>query len=495
MPGRMHPLLYEINTRCWLGDLADRAARHVTLAGVPEEQFADWRRLGFTHIWLMGVWATGPLARSVALSDPARRTAYSAALADWRDEDVAGSPYAIAEYRVPAILGGDEGLEVFRQQLHRFGLRLILDFVPNHVGLDHPWIRERPGLFVQGSGPAPEVFARETAAGVRWLAHGKDPNFPAWTETAQLDYRRASTRRAMIDQLNAVARRCDGVRCDMAMLQLNDVFDGIWRAYPVPNAGLPEFWPEAISEVRQRHPEFLLVAEAYWGLEPRLQDLGFDFVYDKEFYDRVMAPNGAAAVRHLLGRPPTRLAGGVHFLENHDEERAAAALAPEPHRAAALLMLALPGMRLLHEGQLAGAKVKTPVQLLRRSVEPLSAPVASFYDWLLTALSTTAVGCGRWKLLRPRAAWAGNPTAENLAVIQWQSRPPGFDLAVINLAPHRSQCRVALTVEDLNRYQWRMADLLGEERYVRAGGEIHAEGLFLDLASHAAQLFHFDPQV
>src|ERR1035437_2283097 len=111
------PLLYEINTRCWLRELSARFGRTVRLAEVPDEELMTWQRLGFTHVWLMGVWTGGPRAREQALADPGLRRAYAAALPGFRDEDVAGSPYAIAEYRVADDLGGEKGLQGFRAKL------------------------------------------------------------------------------------------------------------------------------------------------------------------------------------------------------------------------------------------------------------------------------------------------------------------------------------------------------------------------------------------
>ena len=181
----------------------------------------------------MGVWATGPRARAEALKHPELRRAYDQVLPGWQEADVAGSPYAIGDYQVPPALGGEAGLAEFRRKLREHGLKLLLDFVPNHVGLDHAWVRERPGLFVQSLGAAPGTFPQETSAGPRWLAHGKDPYFAPWTDTVQLDYRRAATRAVMTQLLQSFAGRCDGVRCDMAMLVLNDVFAKTWERFPL----------------------------------------------------------------------------------------------------------------------------------------------------------------------------------------------------------------------------------------------------------------------
>jgi hypothetical protein len=494
------PLLYEINTRCWLRELSDKSHKPVTLANVPDLELSAWRDLGFTHIWLMGVWSSGPLARAQALASPSLREAFSRALPDCKDEDVGGSPYAIGVYSVPEELGGDAGLQSFRQRLRELGLKLVLDFVPNHVGLDHPWLRQRPELFVQSSGQQTGTYRQETAAGSRWLAHGKDPYWPAWTDTVQLDYRQPATRAAMTGLLRSVADHCDGVRCDMAMLLLNDVFAKTWEHFPPageqPPAPATEFWSAAISLVKQSHPDFIFMAEVYWGLEPRLQELGFDYTYDKALYDKLLARDGAAVQTHLLGLSPRQLAAGAHFLENHDEPRLAPSLPPAEQQPAALVILGLPGLRFLHEGQLTGARLKLPVQLLRRALEPQQPEVKAIYDQLLPALQASAVARGSGKVLAPRAAWEGNPTHRNFALVLWQAQPPEFDLVVVNLAPHRSQCYAPLEQEPIAvfRRDWLMTDRLGTESFVRPGPDLQRHGLFLDLPPHGAQLFHFAPQ-
>src|SRR5436190_22582697 len=159
----MFPLLYEINTRCWLRELSDKAGHGVTLDSVPLTEFEEWKRYGFTHIWLMGAWSTGPLARAQALTHSSLRQSYSEVLPDWEETDVTGSPYAIADYHVSNALGGDEALERFRGKLHEYGMKLLLDFVPNHLGVDHLWLSSQPDLFVQSATRTPETFAQETS--------------------------------------------------------------------------------------------------------------------------------------------------------------------------------------------------------------------------------------------------------------------------------------------------------------------------------------------
>ncbi len=466
----------------------------ITLANVPASEFAAWQRLGFTHIWLMGVWTTGARGRELALTEPNLLKAYDEALPGWRKADVAGSPYSIAAYEVPAALGSEAGLKKFRDALRACGMKLMLDFVPNHLGCDHPWTAQRPELFVQSPTEAEGTFAVETAVGVRWLAHGKDPHFAPWTDTVQLDYRRPETRLAMRELLLSIAARCDGVRCDMAMLLLNDVFAKTWAHFPA-GVDAPEtvFWAEAIPAVKARQPDFLFLAEVYWGLESRMQALGFDYTYDKQLYDDLIWGNATWAQRRLLESPPEFVAASAHFLENHDERRAAEALALEQHRAAALIILGLPGLRLLHDGQLTGSRVKLPVQLARRPAEAPLPEIEALYERRFAALLMAGVGQGQATIIAPRPAWPENPSGLNFVLVLWQSKPDEFALVAVNYAPHRSQCYAPLAVPNLADRNWSMRDLLSDEQHERFGNDLQSQGLYLDLAPYGAQVFRFQP--
>lgn len=441
----------------------------------------------------MGVWPTGPRSRAQALTDEALRRAYADSLPGWREDDVLGSPYAMAAADVWIGLGGDAALEAFRSRLGARGLRLLLDFIPNHLGLDHAWLETQPQLFVHSQRQFAGSFRCETRASELFVAHGKDPSFPPWTDTAQLDYRRAATRAAMAELLASIARRCDGVRCDMAMLVLGDVFARTWQHTPDPEPGRPgEFWAEAIPRIRSARPEFLFLAEAYWGLESRLQGLGFDFTYDKTLYDLIMERRGAQVPRHLVSQPPALLSASAHFLENHDEPRVASRLGLEEQRAAALLVLGLPGMRFLHDGQLQGLRRFARIQLGRRAAEEEDLELAGLYRRLLSALAGSCVGRGVGRVLPTRRAWSDNRSDESMVLAQWQEDERRFELVVVNLATHRSQCYAPVSARGLAACSWRMSDILGDETYERSGAEMSERGLYLDVPPHAAQLFRFE---
>jgi hypothetical protein len=113
------------------------------------------------------------------------------------------------------------------------------------------------------------------------------------------------------------------------------------------------------------------------------------------------------------------------------------------------------------------------------------------YDELFAAFAGGAVGCGEGCVLDPVPAWEGNASERFFTVVQWQKPDDTtrFNLVVVNLAPHRAQCRVRLTARGLENGLWRLEDRLGTEHWERDGSEMGRDGLFLDLGPTSAQLF------
>lgn len=429
MPPEAGPVLYEVWARPWLRRLGRRFGRPpLTLGELPEVAVDD---LVGTHVWLMGAWQVGEAGRAFS-----RRRDYSHALpSGWSEEDVPGSPYAVASYRVAEDLGGEKGLLALRGRLARAGRKLILDFVPNHTALDHPWVRDHPDRYVQGWPGAEQraerdYFLADTLYGDRALAHGRDRN-PAggpWRDTAQLDVRRADTRRALAAALTSIADRCDGVRCDMAHLLLRDVFAATWGErprWPEEDPAPGEAWADVVASVRARHPGFTFIAEVYGdAYADRLLDLGFDYVYDKSFYDAALRGDAAAA-RALLTRPGDGLKRRLRFLENHDEARAATLAWPH-HQAAATLVALAPGALLLHDGQLEGRRVRPDVHAGRWEDEPVQVEAKRLYERLLGLRASPAVRGGRFRVL------PGDPG--DPLTLRWESLSDALE-ATVNLGP------------------------------------------------------------
>jgi alpha amylase-like protein len=469
----------------WLNDLSRQNKRAITLDTVPLEQWDAIASLGVDAVWLMGVWERSPRGIRIANEDAAHQADFRRALPDYTYADNVGSAYCVRSYVVDKHLGGPAGLAVARQMLAQCGLRLLLDFVPNHVAQDHPWVFEHPDYFVQGTREdlalAPGAFF---TAGRRIIAKGRDPNFPPWPDVAQLNAFSSSLRRAAIETLNLVAEQCDGVRCDMAMLLLNGIFARTWgeRAGVRPQ---DEYWREVIPAVRSRHPGMLFVAEAYWDLEWDLQQLGFDYCYDKRLYDRLEHDNAESVRLHLTAGLDyqDRL---VRFIENHDEPRAAAAFSPEKERVAALAIMTLPGAKLLYEGQLEGRRVRPPVFLARRPVEPPDSDLQAFYYKLLAAVKESRLREGEWHLCE-RTGWPDNSSYLNLLAWCWSQGEARY-LVVVNLSEYRSQARVYLPWDNLAGRTWQLADVLNDTMFERDGDEMRLMGLYVDLPAWG---FHF----
>lgn len=494
-----HPSIYEINGRLWCNELSRELGRAITLAEIPESFFEEISRLGFDFVWLMGAFTTGEEGRRISLQIPALRRAYSHALPGWTDEDVIGSPYAVKEYRVSPALGGVEALLSFRERLRQIGVGLLLDFVPNHTARDNPWVHENPEMYIQAlpeeEGDEERFFVAQTKLGPKWLAYGRDPYFPSWTDTAQLNYRHRKTRQTMVGVLRSLAEICDGVRCDMAMLVLSDIIERTWnhRASVDPSQEAKgEFWAEAIDVVKQKHKNFLFIAEAYWDLEWRLMSLGFDYVYDKTLIDRLKGSD-AGLIRGHLSADPEYQERLVRFLENHDEPHASALFSVEKHRAAALLALAAPGMRFFHEGQLDGRSVHIPVQLGRRPEEPKRSEVRSFYERLLVALRSEVLRKGRPRLLSANPVWHDNQSNQRLIVSRYDAGSHGQAVIAVNFGATQAQCRVPLQLRGVEGRTVELTDALSEERFIRDGDELIQRGLYLDMAPWQAAIYWVRP--
>jgi hypothetical protein len=483
-----YPSLYQINTRVWLDRLSRAAGRRITLADIDDTVIDRFAARGFDWIWLLSVWQLGVAGRGIARADPQLRAEFKTVLPDLTEDDICGSGFAITAYTVNEALGGDTALARFRDKLARRGIKLMLDFVPNHTALDHPWVKTHPDYFVAGNevvlADEPQNYVRfETDLGPKILAHGRDPNFPGWTDTLQLNYANPELHRARIDELAAIAGKCDGVRCDMAMLLLPEIFERVWRLRLQP------FWPQAIAAVRARYPAFTFMAEVYWDLEWTLQQQGFDYCYDKRLYDRLREGHAASVRGHLVAGLDyqNKLA---RFLENHDEPRAAAAFVWPQHRAAAIINYLSPGLRFFHEGQLDGARVRVPVQLCRGPVEPINSEIAGFYQKLLLILKgTNAFREGQWSQLELQPAGPGNRTAECFVAFAWAGEEGGRYLVVVNYAANQSQCRLPLPFADLRGKRVRLEDLITTEVYDRDGSELVNPGLFIDHAPWHCNVF------
>jgi len=484
-----YPVIFEINTWVWLNELSQKYQRTVNLATVPSAEWDAIAAHGFDAVWLMGVWERSPAGIAISMQNQGLLEDFRRALPDFTAKDNVGSPYCVRRYVVDESLGGPQGLAVARSKLRDRGVRLILDFVPNHVAPDHPWVLAHPEYFIQGNADDltndPTSFV---ALGETVFACGRDPFFPAWPDVLQLNAFSPGLRQAVFETITEIAGACDGIRCDMAMLMLNNIFERTWGV----RAGIrPEvdYWSSLIPAIKQKHRDFKFVAEAYWDLEWELQQQGFDFCYDKKLYDRMEHGDPESVRQHLLADLPYQ-EGMVRFIENHDEPRAAAAFPNGKGKAAAVAVLTLPGARLLHEGQFVGLKVRLPVFLGRRPAEPVDYDLAGFYHNLLQEIQPEVFHNGEWKLCE-RSGWPDNQSCQNLLSWCWAKEGERY-LVVINFSPEISQARVHVPWDDLRGKQWRLSEVLSGEAYDRSGDEMRDIGLYVELGGWQYHLLRID---
>ena len=490
MPEPLYPGLYQINTRVWLTELAREFRRPATLHDIPDAELDRIAAMGFDWVWFLSVWQTGQAGQRVSRTNLEWRKEFQETLPDLSDDDIPGSGFAITGYTVHEKLGGDAALARLRERLRKRGLRLMLDFVPNHTGLDHPWVESHPEYYIRGTEQdvvrTPKNYAWvRRQAGDLLLAHGRDPYFDGWPDTLQLNYSNPATREAMIGELMKIAGQCDGVRCDMAMLVLPDVFERTW------GLKAPPFWPEAIRRVREKAKDFCFLAEVYWDREWDVQQQGFDYAYDKRLYDRLRKGQARPVREHFHAGLDyqNKLA---RFLENHDEARAAATFPSGRHEAAAVITFLAPGLRFFHQGQFEGRLKRISPHLNRAPNEPVNTSLQEFYERLLEVLKQPIVQRGRWQLFECVPAWDGNASSDAFIAFGWQDSAPARLLVAVNYSAQSSQCFVRVPFADLGNRRWRLRDRLTDARYERDGDELRSRGLYLDVAAWQYHVFELE---
>lgn len=485
-----YPALFQINTRVWLTAISQTLGRKATLDDIPETELDHLAEMGFEWIWFLSVWTTGPLAQKISRENPDWRRDYEKTLPDLREEDIIGSGFAIAAYAVHPDLGGDAALARLRKRLQKRGLKLMLDFVPNHMGPDHPWIQEHPGYFITGTAQdledSPQNYTRiKRDQGDLIFAYGRDPYFSGWPDTVQLDYSNFATVEAMTRELLRISSQCDGLRCDMAMLVLPEIFEKTW------GQRAQSFWPVAIALVREKVPEFCFLAEVYWGMEWDLQQLGFDYTYDKQLYDRLIEGDAKPVREHLYAGLDyqDKLA---RFLENHDETRAASAFSFKNHKAAAIITFLSPGLRFFHQGQFEGRLKRISPHLVRAPYEPVNEDLLSFYTNLLAVIKAPLFRDGKWALLKCMPAWEGNNSWDSFLVFAWHDIDARQALVCVNYSSHDSQCLVHFPFAEPDLRSVRLNDMMSSAAYDRDMDELNSRGLFLDLKPWGYNIFEIN---
>jgi len=266
---------------------------------------------------------------------------------------------------------------------------------------------------------------------------------------------------------------------------------GDWEHQPDAVARVVSLEIKVGEQARQFYPDIILLAEVYWDLEHILQEQGFDYTYDKHLYDLLLEGRAQPIIHHLHGdlRYQSHMA---RFVENHDEERAAAVFPVYKHRAAAAVTYLAPGLRFFHQGQLEGRRFRTPMQLCRSPEEPINQELFNDYRRLLECLAQPTTHLGEWQLLEAHPAWDNNSTWSDFILYFWNFGEMML-LVAVNYSAHTSQCYVRLPYPWLQNQDWSFEDWLSPVVYVRHGDEITSKGLYLDLPPWGAHAFNLKP--
>ncbi len=486
-----NPILLQANVRFWLEELSQKLDRQATLEDIPDLMFRQIADRGFDWLYLLCMWKTGEMEAQIARSEPDLKREAERLLGYSGDDAICASCFAISGYEVPEIWGGLESLGQLKERMHQHGLRLMLDFIPNHTGVSHPWVKSHPDFYLEADPGTASVDGAaiqvQSFDGVHHLMHGRDPYFPPWSDTLQLNYANPDLQAAQREELLHTARYCDGLRCDMAMLIIPEVYKRTWRKDITP------FWPHALAAVRDLIPGFVFLAESYWDLEAVLIEQGFDFAYDKQLYDAFKAQDASRVNQQIVSKAALQ-PHLAHFMENHDEPRAASVFPTKVHEASALISYFLPGLRFFFEGQHEGKALKTPIQFCTSPKQIKNEALSGFYSKLMDLIVEISGQDGECIPLSAIPAWKDDQGWRNFVAFAWNM---GFGkqwLIVVNYSDRASQCFLRSPFQYETETSLQLFDRLNNQTFLRSADELEREGLYIDLPAWGCHCFEFKPK-
>ncbi|WP_322113696.1 alpha-amylase family protein [Leptospira limi] len=425
------------------------------------------------EIWLMGVWKNSPSSQRIAQTMPELKTGYHSVRSQLANTDIYGSPYSIYEYKLDPLIGGEKDLTVIYEWFQSKNKKLILDFVPNHMAIDSPLVSEFPNLFLKSFLTEEDKNSFLHPNGNRYK-HGKDPYFDGWTDTIQWDFSNPEVENYHIQILKKIAKHCDGVRCDMAMLPLPDVFEKTHGKRSVYH------WEKVIHSVKSEFPYFQFYAEVYWGLDVTLRSLGFDATYDKSLYDELVH-HRFEQVAELISNESGQILQPnlIRFLENHDENRAKLTFG-EHSKTYFSLLSCLPGILLLFDGQEVGSLKKIPVQLKNADDESPDRDIEEFYRRAFFTISnrSTQIEYQTVRYLEMNQL----PVFMRLLISNNQT-----ELFLWNY--HQVPCSGWISYEEKIQYQETLINIVSNQIYPQ--GKPQKEGMYFKLEPNEIQWFIF----
>jgi hypothetical protein len=385
------------STYVWLEQLSKKYRRHIyRLDQIPDEELELLATRGITGLWLIGLWERSVASRTIKRL----RGAY----------DAVASAYSLKSYDIAEDLGGWAAYDHLKHRAAAAGLRLASDMVPNHMGIDSPWVIEHPDWFIHRwespfpaysfNGPdlstdsrveikiedhyydqsdaAVTFRLRHHASGeTRYVYHGNDGTTFAWNDTAQLDYSKAYVREHVVQTILHVARLFPIIRFDAAMVLAKRHVQRLW--FPLPGAGgsipsraenamsqeefdalMPhEFWREVVDRVAAEVPGTLLLAEAFWLLEGYfVRTLGMHRVYNSAFMNMLRDEENAkyrSYLKKTIEFDPDIMKRYVNFMSNPDERTAIDQFGTgDKYFGVCTLLATLPGLPMFGHGQIEG---------------------------------------------------------------------------------------------------------------------------------------------
>jgi len=400
------------STWVWLAQLSRFYGRHIRyVSDVPDEELAALARRGINTLWLIGIWERSRASKTIKQL--------------CGNQDAVASAYSLFDYRIADDLGGEHAYINLRDRAYRHGIRLASDMVPNHMGIDSPWVAEHPEWFIsRGESPYPAysfngpdlsadsrveiriddhyytqsdaavVFQRrDKATGeVRYIYHGNDGTSFPWNDTAQLDYLNPAVREQVIQTILHVARLFPVIRFDAAMTLAKRHFHRLWFPGPGSSGAIPsraeygmsqaefdrnmphEFWREVVDRVAAEVPGTLLLAEAFWLMEGYfVRTLGMHRVYNSAFMVMTRDEDNAkyrSVIKNTLEFDPDIMKRYVNFMSNPDERTAIDQFGKGDKAFGVTVMMAtLPGLPMFGHGQIEGFTEKYGMEYQRPRYE------------------------------------------------------------------------------------------------------------------------------
>ncbi|MBN1355800.1 alpha-amylase [bacterium] len=396
------------NIHVWLHQLSKQTGRNIRyLNEIPDGELERLADSGFTGLWLIGIWQRSPASQRIKqlCGNP----------------EALASAYSLYDYRIADDLGGEPALSDLKNRAGQYGIRLASDMVPNHMGIDSPWVMDHPDWFIivrrnpfpsySFTGPdlseCPEVtiqvedhyFSRSDAAvvfkrtdnrtgDVQYIYHGNDGTGMPWNDTAQLNYLKPDVREAVIRKILDVSRLFPIIRFDAAMTLTKRHFHRLWFPEPGTGGAIPsrtehslsrddfnrfmpeEFWREVVDRVARELPDTLLLAEAFWLMEGFfVRTLGMHRVYNSAFMNMLRDEDNAkyrAVLKNTLEFDPRIMRRFVNFMNNPDEKTAVEQFGKgDKYFGICVMMCTLPGLPMFGHGQIEGFEEKYGMEYRR----------------------------------------------------------------------------------------------------------------------------------